>query len=102
MKPLIEKNSSLSRRRWIAAALILLVYVFVFPKNSEAVEQIPHIKGKPNFFEIWQTTSAADYDLEPHSARIDVPPGPGVIEGGEIPYLPQALAQREKNLAVVQ
>jgi len=53
--------------------------------------------GKPDFSGIWQTTSAADYDLEPHTARPDAPPGPGVVEGGPIPYLPQALATRKKN-----
>jgi hypothetical protein len=45
-----------------------------------------------------QTTSAADYDLEPGAGRDDAPPTAGVIEGAEtIPYLPQALAQRQKN-----
>lgn len=53
--------------------------------------------GKPDFSGIWQTTSAADYDLEPHSARKDAPPGPGIVEGNVIPYLPKALEQRRKN-----
>jgi hypothetical protein len=38
--------------------------------------------GKPDFSGIWQTTSAADYDLEPHAARKDAPPGAGIVEGG--------------------
>jgi hypothetical protein len=28
-----------------------------------------------------------------------VPPGLGIVDGGEIPYLPQALAQRDENFA---
>lgn len=56
--------------------------------------------GKPDFSGIWQTTSAADYDLEPHSARKDAPPGPGIVDGNVIPYLPKALEQRKKNFAV--
>jgi hypothetical protein len=28
-----------------------------------------------------------------------VPPGPGVVEGGQIPYLPGALEQKRKNFA---
>jgi hypothetical protein len=55
--------------------------------------------GKPDFSGIWQTTSAADYDLEPHAARKDAPPGAGVVEGGKIPYLPAALVQKQKNFA---
>ncbi len=53
--------------------------------------------GKPDFTGFWQTTSAADYDLEPHSARKDTPPGAGVVEGDVIPYLPAALKQRARN-----
>lgn len=55
------------------------------------------VNGKPDFSGIWQTTSAADHDLEPHGGRKDAPPGPGIVEGGQIPYLPEALAQRQKN-----
>ncbi len=53
--------------------------------------------GKPDFSGIWETLSAADYDLEPHSARKDAPPGAGIVEGGKIPYLPAALEKRNKN-----
>ncbi|MBI5791469.1 MAG: hypothetical protein HZA63_08345 [Rhodocyclales bacterium] len=60
-------------------------------------EKIPRLNGKPDFSGIWQTTSAADYDLEPHAARKDAPPGPGIVEGNVIPYLPKALEQRKKN-----
>ena len=53
--------------------------------------------GHPDFSGIWQTTSAADYDLEPHAARKDAPPGPGIVDGNVIPYLPKALEQKKKN-----
>jgi hypothetical protein len=56
--------------------------------------------GKPDFSGIWQTLNAAEYDLEPHTARKDAPPGPGIVEGGTIPYRPEALAQRKKNFEV--
>lgn len=63
-----------------------------------AAPKIPRAaNGKPDFSGIWETNSAAEYDLEPHSARRDAPPGAGVVEGGTIPYLPAALAQRKKN-----
>ena len=61
-------------------------------------QKIPRLaNGKPDFSGIWQTTSAADYDLEPHSNRKDAPPSAGIVEGGEIPYLPKALEQKKKN-----
>jgi len=53
--------------------------------------------GKPDFSGIWQTLSPADYDLEPHHARPDAPPGAGIVEGDVIPYQPWALEQRKKN-----
>lgn len=66
--------------------------------KAPRTERIPRLaNGKPDFSGIWQTTSAADYDLEPHAARKDAPPGPGIVEGDAIPYLPKALEQRRKN-----
>ena len=62
-----------------------------------APAKIPRLNGKPDFSGIWQTTSAADHGLEPHGGRKDAPPGPGIVDGGQIPYLPEALAQRQKN-----
>ncbi|MBL8270294.1 hypothetical protein, partial [Steroidobacter sp.] len=65
-----------------------------------AAPKIPRLKsGKPDFSGIWETTSSADYDLEPHSGRIDAPPSAGVVEGKTIPYLPAALERKKKNFA---
>jgi hypothetical protein len=65
--------------------------------------------GKPNLSGIWQAMGTADWDLEDHSAAATpfwelgslgaIPPGQGVVEGGEIPYLPAALEQKKKNEA---
>src|SRR6188474_483653 len=70
--------------------------------------------GKPDLNGIWQSLSGANYDIEAHMARPAmalrpgpygpvpaapvlalgavgaVPPGLGVVEGGEIPYTPEA------------
>ncbi len=65
---------------------------------SSASDAIPRLaNGKPDFSGIWQTTSAADYDLEPHAGRVDAPSGAGVVEGHYIPYLPEAIAKRREN-----
>src|SRR5246127_3534461 len=63
--------------------------------------------GKPNLNGIWQAMNTANWDLEEHSAQPGLvvamgaigaePGGPGVVEGGTIPYLPAALAQKKQN-----
>ena len=77
--------------------------------------------GHPDLNGIWQALNEANWDLEMHMARpalqtrpgpygpvpappvlamgavAAVPPGMGVVEGGEIPYKPEALAQRNTN-----
>lgn len=80
--------------------LLLLLLAFFLPVESILAHEanIPRsYDKKPDFSGIWETTSSADDDLEPHTARVDAPPGVGVVKGEEIPYLPQALAQRKKN-----
>jgi hypothetical protein len=78
--------------------------------------------GKADFNGIWQALNEANYDLEAHMARPAlalrpgpygpvpappvlalgavgaVPPGMGVVEGGEIPYKAEALAKKKENL----
>ena len=77
--------------------------------------------GKPDLNGIWQALNEANYDLEMHNARPAlalrngpygpvpatqvlalgavgaVPPGMGVVEGGEIPYRPEMLSQKKEN-----
>lgn len=89
-----------SKRLIVFTALGLLLFLIITSYPANANEKIPRLaNGKPDFSGIWQTTSAADYGLEPHNSRKDAPPGAGIVEGNKIPYLPQALAQRDKNFA---
>jgi hypothetical protein len=53
--------------------------------------------GKPNLNGIWQVVNSANWDLEPHSAEDGIPGGTGVVEGGTIPYRPEALKVRDEN-----
>ena len=65
--------------------------------------------GKPNLSGIWQALNTADWDVQGHAAAqgpvyslgaaFSVPPGLGVVEGEEIPYLPAALAKKKENQA---
>jgi len=65
--------------------------------------------GKPDLNGIWQALNSANWDIQDHSAGPGpspalgaagaVPPGQGVVEGDEIPYLPEAAAKRKENFA---
>jgi hypothetical protein len=65
--------------------------------------------GKPDLNGIWQVVNTANWDIQDHPARMgpvaalgaafSVPAGMGVVEGNEIPYLPEALAKKKENAA---
>jgi hypothetical protein len=53
--------------------------------------------GRPDLSGVWQAMTTAHVDIEPHAAAREAPAGLGVVDGGELPYQPPALAQREEN-----
>jgi len=77
--------------------------------------------GHPDLNGVWEVLNTANWDIEPHPARAalalrpgpfgtvpakevvalgavgSVPPGVGVVDGGAIPYKPEALAKRNEN-----
>ncbi len=65
--------------------------------------------GHPNLNGVWQVMNTANWDLSPHNAQQSLvldagaqlaePAGIGVVEGGDIPYLPAALAKKKENYA---
>src|SRR5258706_2549626 len=103
----------MSWARWVsaagilAAASIILVCSVVLSAGQAAAYKTPRTQdGKPDFTGIWQTISTANWDIEPHAAEqgpkqfgalFSIPPGAGVVEGGEIPYKPEALRKRQEN-----
>ncbi len=88
---------------------------YVAPRGPGGVH--PDLNG------VWQALNEANYDIERHMARpsmglregphgpvpdlktlyigavASVPPSLGVVEGGKIPYTPEALAKRDENRA---
>src|SRR5262245_47433383 len=90
--------------------------------QAPAAYRAPRLSdGHPDLNGIWQALNEANFDLEAHMARSamqlragpygpvpaapvlalgavgSVPPGLGVVEGGEIPYLPEAAKKRKDN-----
>jgi hypothetical protein len=90
--------------------------------QSPAAYRAPRASdGKPDLNGIWQALNEANYDIQMHMARSamalragpygplpaapvlalgavgSVPPGVGIVDGNEIPYLPQAAAKKKEN-----
>ena len=55
--------------------------------------------GKPDLNGIWQVLNSAAVNLEDHTGALNARPGLGVVEGGGIPYRPEALKKRQENFA---
>lgn len=83
-------------------------FVTVSIANAQVRERPERINGQPNLNGIWQAFNTANWNLEAHSAEaLDdfwqlgalaaIPAGKSVVLGGNIPYLPEALAKRDEN-----
>jgi hypothetical protein len=105
-----------------AAGAMLAVATLQVSGQAPATYRAPRLSdGKPDLNGVWQSLNEANYDLEGHNARPAmavrpgpygpvpappvlalgavgaVPPGIGVVEGGAIPYLPDAAKTRKDN-----
>jgi hypothetical protein len=90
-----------------AAALAALAGCAQPAPPPPPVAAAPSAPERPNLSGIWQSLNAANWELEAHAAEpgpvaslgalFAVRPGPGVVVDGEIPYLPAALEQRNRN-----
>src|SRR5437764_13964380 len=109
-----------SAKGMIAAAAIcaaVVLWVTLTPAISQqapASGQFPAYRpprmadGHPDLNGIWQAFVTADWDLQDHEAQPGPhpelngvygagPAGQSIIEGGEIPYKPEALAKKKQN-----
>ena len=78
-------------------------------QTSESNMAAPLVSSDPpDLSGIWQTMNTASWNLEGHTASKmpvtnilgalgGIPAGMSVVEGGEIPYLPEALDRRDQN-----
>jgi hypothetical protein len=107
--------------RIVAAGALLAGAAMPLPGQTTPYRAPRADGGKPDLNGIWQALNEANYDLEGHNARPAmalrpgpygpvpaaavlalgavgaVPPSLGVVEGGEIPYKPEALVQKKQN-----
>ena len=106
----------------ITGAVLAVLAVPVVGQSP--VSPVPRLaNGKPDLNGIWQAINEANYDIQMHVARPAlavrpgpygpvpaaavvalgavgaVPPGVGVVEGGELPFRPEALAIKRENQA---
>ncbi len=94
-------------RGWLVPSAIVLTALGIVPSgvapeaaqiSAAASYRPPRTPdGHPDLQGIWQVLNTAAWDLEDHNARLGVPAGHGVVEGGPIPYQPWALAKRQDN-----
>ncbi len=93
--------------RSLVSILVSAIFIAA-PALAQDPEGVPRASdGRPDLNGIWQTFSRANWNLQDHSAYEGpmwelgaigaVPAGQGVVDGNEIPYLPEAAAQKEAN-----
>src|SRR5499433_3186212 len=106
--------------KWVSVLLLALIAI-TLTAQTPAYRAPRTPDGKPDLNGIWQVLNEANYDIEMHMARPAmalrsspygpvpatpvlrlgavgaVPPGVGVVEGGELPYRPEALAKKKQN-----
>jgi hypothetical protein len=96
----------------LTATIVALASVTALAQNRQQAQpfRAPRLAdGKPDLNGIWEALNTANWDLRPHAAaqgpvyslgaEFSIPPGIGVVEGGEIPYLPAAAQKQKENFA---
>ena len=85
--------------------------VALMAASAVSVSAQDRIGNAPNINGVWQAMNTANWNLEPHSAGPNpvadrlvgatgaIPAGLGVVDGGEIPYLPEARERLERHRA---
>jgi hypothetical protein len=94
------------------STLILLAVGLVLAASSGAQQRsragdVPRLaSGKPNLSGVWQAYTTANWNVLTHGADagppeygalLATPPGYGIVDGDEIPYLPAAAEQQRRN-----
>ena len=96
-----------TRTGMAAAAGVLGVAALTTAGQAQSDEFPRAADGRPDLSGIWQAVGSAHWNIEPHAAYAGrlaetgaigaAPGGLGIVEGGTIPYRPEAMAQRQEN-----
>ncbi len=92
------------------ALLCFIVFTTVIPAIGQTpAYRAPRLSGHPDLNGIWQAMNTANWDLLDHPAQAGplwqsgaigaAPAGQSVVDGGEIPYKPDALKKKQENFA---
>jgi hypothetical protein len=93
----------------VAGAAVALAVSQVATQGASSPYRAPRTAdGKPDLNGIWQAVNEANWDIEAHNtgpspapqllgALFAQPAGVGVVEGGPLPYRPEALAKKKEN-----
>ena len=97
----------------IAAAVVAVVAALWFtatgvPGQGPSSGVAKTEDGRPNLNGIWQAFTTANWDIEAHQAEAGPHPeimgawgaqpgGQSIVDGGSIPYKPEALAKKQQN-----
>jgi len=103
------RNRFLFGTTMAAVAGGVLLAMVVVRAQAPAYRATRTADGKPNLNGIWQAMNTANWSIEAHPAGPSpvrelgaagaVPAGLGVVDGGEIPYLPEARRKQQENYA---
>jgi hypothetical protein len=105
-----QQESRAVRTRLRNTVLTLALCTALVPPALAQNGEIPRTPdGRPDFNGIWQALGTAHWDLQTHASRpgpvvemgalAAIPGGMGVVQGGSIPYRPEALQQKLENQA---
>ncbi len=100
----------------LTGAFVAAFWLAGQPATAQAQGQPPPYRAprlagtqNPDLNGVWQSITTANWDILPHGAgpapaAVELvgaygamPGGQGIVEGGQIPYKPEALAQKEEN-----
>jgi hypothetical protein len=101
------KSAIASAKASTAAVMLALCLSTVGVGYAQSYKAPRTADGRPDLNGLWEALNTANWDLQDHAAKMgpvvalgaafSVPPGRGVVEGNEIPYLPEAAAKKKEN-----
>jgi len=87
--------------------VLCAAFALIAQAQAQGPSDIPRLSnGRPDFSGVWQAMTTANFDVLTHGASagppeygalLATPPGRGIVDGDEIPYLPEAAAQQQRN-----